>query len=217
MAAKGKYSDPEIIRTICTTIALTGSDKAAYEAAGISHGTFYKWINSDKVEFVELIEGIARAREEYRRSLSDEKIRQANKALNEYLYGEAVEEWGDKTTISNIHDGEVKSQRVMKTAKTIKRGVPQWAIERVLGKPLDVLEAIKTLVEAGILPRWIVPVVSEELANARKNVVGVLSGSMPDGAIEPQNPGLSDETIAAIQTRILGITEKDRMRLSEDT
>jgi hypothetical protein len=47
--------------------------------------------------------------------------------------------------------------------KKVKRGVPQWAIERVLGKSVDELEAVKCQVESGWLPSSILKETTESL------------------------------------------------------
>ena len=49
---KGKYN-PEIVKEILTVIAIGGTDKDAYEYAGVSAETFYQWLK--KPEFLEQV------------------------------------------------------------------------------------------------------------------------------------------------------------------
>lgn len=50
---KGKYT-PEIVKEILTVISIGGSDKDAYEYAGINADTFYMWIKRHP-EFAEQV------------------------------------------------------------------------------------------------------------------------------------------------------------------
>lgn len=49
---KGKYT-PEIVKEILTVISIGGTDKDAYEYAGVSAETFYQWLK--KPEFLEQV------------------------------------------------------------------------------------------------------------------------------------------------------------------
>ena len=52
----------------------------------------------------------------------------------------------------------------------MKRGVPQWVIERILGKPLDELEAVKCLIESGWLPYSVLKETTESLDEIRERI-----------------------------------------------
>lgn len=193
---KTKYT-PEIVEKILGVIRETGGDKEGYTSAGIHSATFYKWIN-EKPEFKE---AIALAKLEYRESCPPVLIRQAKKAFADYLFNRVEETW---TSFERGVDETGKSWS-KETTKRVKRGVPQWCIERVLGKPIDLLEAVKVLVDANILPRWLVQVVTDEVSEARRGVTEAFTGILPDNDQRLAKPGLSEETAAAIRSHILGI------------
>lgn len=200
MARKPKYS-PDLARTIVDTIAQTGSERAGYEAAAISESTFYKW----KKEFSEFSEEISKARGEYSDNCPAALVRQANKAFADYLYGR-VEISVAVIKRKRNEDGTTESTE---TVKKYRPSVPRWAIERVLGKPLDVLEAIKTLAQAGIIPHHLVQVAADEVRTARERIGSSFRGTLPDGDVRTVKPGLSEETAAAIRAHILGIEDAE--------
>lgn len=141
---KPKYS-PELADLIVEVIAQTGSDKAAIAAAGIRAGTFYRWLN-EKSDFCERV---AIAKEEFTRTAPETFVSQANQILHNYLFIGHVETWTAKEVHKDTAGNVIKTvERVSKVVKP----TPPWAIDRVLGKSYDELEAVKTLVEAGWLP-----------------------------------------------------------------
>lgn len=198
MARKPKYS-PDLAKTILDAIAQTGSDRAGYEAAGISESTFYAW----KKQLPEFSEEISKAKAEYSDICPGALVRQANKALADYLYGRI------EVSIATIKrkrnaDGTTESTE---TIRKVRPSIPRWAIERVLGKPLDILEAIKTLAQAGIIPHHLVQVAADEVRSARDRIGASFSGSLPDGDVRTIKPGLSEDTAAAIRAHILGLED----------
>lgn len=195
--AKSKYT-PEAVKTIADAIALCGTDKAGYEAGGISADTFYDWMK----RYPEFVETINEAKREYRDTKSEVLVRQANKAFADYLFGRM--ERVSVTTERGIsaRTGEPYEKEII---QRVPVGIPRWAIERVLGGPVDILEAIKCLAEAGILPRWVVQVVNEEMASATAGISSVITGTLPERQSTRVRPGLSEETAAAIRSHILGI------------
>lgn len=203
---KTKYTD-EVVQKIIEVIRETGGDKEGYTSAGIHSATFYKWIN-EKPEFKE---AIAQAKVEYRESCPPVLIRQAKKAFADYLFNRVEETW---TSFERGVDETGKSWS-KETTKRVKRGVPQWCIERVLGKPIDLLEAVKVLVDANILPRWLVQVVADEVGDARRGITEAFTGILPENDTRRNLPGLSEETAAAIRSHILGIESTDSTPLPE--
>jgi hypothetical protein len=199
--AKSKYN-PEIVEIILGAIALTGSDRAGIEAGGINKDTFYSWIK----RYPDFSERVSEARAEYRQSCPETLIRQANRAFADYLFGRMQRVVYTKEVGVSLKTGEPYEKE---TTQHIPVGVPRWAIERVLGKPLDIIEAVKTLAEAGILPKSIVQAVTDEVGNARKGIAGILTGVLPDTEFKQPRPGLSEETAAAIRAHLLGIQPAD--------
>jgi transposase len=160
MGRKTRYS-AQTVETILEAVRHSGSDRVAIEAAGVSQATFYRW----QQEYEEFREGIAQAKLEYRKNCSDVLRQQAQWSFEDYLFGRVVEEW---TTHETVRDGD--KTIYTEVSKRVKRGVPQWAIERVLGKPLDELEAVKCLVESGWIPRHVLIVATESLDEVRDRV-----------------------------------------------
>lgn len=195
--AKSKYT-PEIVQKIIDAIAATGKDEPGWLAGEISETTFYAW----QEKYPEFSELVVKAKDEYRDTCPETLVRQAKKAFADYLFGRMTRVHYTKETGVNARTGEPYEKEIV---QHIPVGVPRWAIERVLGKPLDVLEAVKTLAEAGILPKWITQAVSNEIGNARKGITEVLAGVLPDSDTERHRPGLSEETAAIIRSHILGV------------
>ena len=137
MARKTKYSE-ERKRIIADEIALTGSSRSAWEKADICEETFYSW----QRKYPEFSELIAIAKAEYRESCPESLRRQARRAFADYLYGRAEETWSSLERGSND-----KTSWSRELTKKVRRGTPKWAIDRVLGRPQDVLEAVKTLAQ----------------------------------------------------------------------
>lgn len=132
------------VNQICQTLVSTGDRKTAIKTVGISEETFYKWMK--KPEFSE---SVHEAEKKWRDNLPFVWRKQANKAFEDYLFGRVVETW---TTIEGDR----------KITKTVQRGVPAWAIERVLGKPTDLLDALTILVREEVLPPEVIDSVSRE-------------------------------------------------------
>lgn len=130
--AKSKYNSERVAKMI-DAIVIDGSDRAGWTGGGISEDTFYQWMK----KYPEFSEGVASAKQEYRNNCPETLKRQAQKAFADYLFGRVEETWSATEVIS---DGE--RQIVKETVKRVRRGPPQWAIERVLGPDLNRLISI---------------------------------------------------------------------------
>ncbi|MBW4580704.1 MAG: hypothetical protein KME42_14155 [Tildeniella nuda ZEHNDER 1965/U140] len=203
--AKSKYT-PDRVQTIIDAIAQTGADRAGWQAGKISEDTFYDWVK----RYSEFSESVSRAKDEYRDTCPGTLVRQARKAFADYLFGRMERVTYTKETGINARTGEPYEKEI---TQRVPVGVPKWAIERVLGKPLDILEAVSTLSEAGVLPRWLVQAVSDEVGNAREGITEVFAGVIPDRDNRRVRPGLSEETAAAIRAHLLGIQPTDATAL----
>lgn len=207
MPRKTKYT-PEVAQKMFDVLAATGSDRAAFEAAGISSSTFYRW----KEEFSEFSEGIRAALSEFRDTCPESLVRQANKAFADYLYGR-VEISIATIQRKQLADGSTESTE---TVRKLRPAVPRWAIERVLGKPLDILEAVKTLSESGIVPKHLVQLTADEVGKARDRITAGFVGALPQGDSEYKRQGLSEETAAAIRAHILGLDQASPQNVEEN-
>ncbi len=160
MGRKTRYS-AQTVEMILDALRHSGSDRAAIEAAGVSSAAYYRW----QQRYREFREGIAQAKFEYRQNCPDLLRQQAQWSFEDYLFGRVVEEW---TTHETIRDGDKTIYR--EVSKKVRRGVPQWAIERVLGKTMDELEAVKCLVESGWSPRHVLIVATKSLDEVRDRI-----------------------------------------------
>lgn len=139
---KPKYSQ-ELANLIVEVISQTGSDKAAYSAVGIRAGTYYRWLN-EKSEFSERV---ARAKEDFSKTAPEAFISQANQILYDYLFTGHVETWTAREVHRDTAGNIIKTvERVSKVVKP----TPPWAIDRVLGKNMPVLEAMQVLLTEGV-------------------------------------------------------------------
>ena len=204
---KGKYS-AALAEEIFTCIAVHGSDRRAYEQADISHKTFYEWIQK-KSDFRE---GIALAREEYRRTRPDYQLRLAHKAIDRYLRGEVVEEW----TIEKVVESERMGRTVETSTKAVRKECPQWVINRVLGEPYDEIDALKVLAKAGWIPAKLLNYSREQLEQFRANLRSVFAETLPELDKLSTEPGLSQEMAGAIRGEILGLEPEDTTPLSKE-
>ncbi|HEY9831498.1 MAG TPA: hypothetical protein V6D26_13020, partial [Stenomitos sp.] len=134
--AKSKYT-PEIVEVIVEAIRKTGSDTAGWQAAGIAKDTFYGWCKKHP----DFSDKIKNAKSEYRETCPEAIIAQAQKSFADYLFGRA------EVSVTSFERGHSEKQGAYskEITKRMKFGTPRWAIERVLGKPYDELEALKSL------------------------------------------------------------------------
>lgn len=173
MGRKTKHS-AQIIEKIVEVLRLTGSDRQAYEVAEISEATYYRW----QKEFREFRELVAQSKQRYQESCPEQLREKAMSALLDYLYGRVEETWTSEETIIE-GDKIVTKSSIKSSIKKVKRGVPSWVIDRILGKPLDELEAVKCLVESGWLPYSILTKTSESLNTAQNHIRKVFESEEP--------------------------------------
>lgn len=143
--AKSKYT-PERVEKILDAIRETGSDRAGWQAGEINKDTFYTWINS----YPDFSDEIAHAKQEFRKTCPDEIKNRAKAALADYLFnGCTVERESQTESVTVVEDSQGNVKEVRKESSNNKnierRPPPQWAIDRVLGKPIALLEAVQLL------------------------------------------------------------------------
>jgi hypothetical protein len=194
---------PELTERIANAIAVYGLDQAGWKAGQISEPTFYRWMN----ESPEFNEAIQKARWEYREANGDNMKRLANQALLGYLKGDMSKVVHTKKQAFG-RSGEVEE---LEEWKTIPCGVPQWAIDRALGKGMSEIEMIAGLAELGILPAEVVHHANRILEEARTKISRLLRGALPDQPDSQSSTatqkndykGIDDETAFAIKAKIL--------------
>lgn len=200
MGAKGKYCH-EVVQQIVDIVAQTGSDKAGYEATGISKDTFYRWLKDpDKPGFADRI---VSAKREYRRVCPDELIRKANQRLSDALDAErrSVRSTTLKRTIHHYSaDGTLRwYQEVEENAEHNEQlPVPPWAIDRVIPKAVHTLQQLMMVAsEYGL---------KLEIADADLfNKYLAICHSENAGESGREQSGISPQTAEQIRREIMGI------------
>lgn len=203
---------PETVESLCAKIEELGIETRAVEAIGASQSSYYGW----KRKYPDFAERVEAALNRFSEKASAEQKALANKSLQDYLSGEAVEIW---ETLEEGVDGEGRRWE-RRALRTIKRPPPHWAIKRVLGPmpELDVLGALRVLAVAGILPNSVL----EEAANAVSRITAELAeriskklGSGKNDEYQ-QRSGISAETATAIRKLILGGATLDTTAISTE-
>jgi hypothetical protein len=162
--ARSKYT-PDRIELIYAVLEKTGSDRAVCSdpEIGISEATYYQW-QKEKSEF---LEGVAKAKEQYRITQPKWQRYQANQVLARYLSEGAIDTWQSEE-IAYDADGDLRGRKVI--IKTCHRGVPKWVIERVLGKNSDLEDALLVLIEAGLATDDELRIVSQGLTKLKQDL-----------------------------------------------
>lgn len=200
---KTKYS-PERVETICQAIAAYGGDEAGWKAGRISKQTFYVWLK-DFPDFCDLIEC---AREQFRENLDENLKITTLSRLQDILQNGQIIRWTKtikrgKTTRNGASEQNCWTEEYEETIEESEenRGVPQWAIERVLGKPIQSLEEAIKLIEAHGLK----PVVAD--ADLFKQWLFAQTQASSEDSEGGSRTGISEETANEIRARILGVPE----------
>jgi hypothetical protein len=149
MGAPSKFTEDRV-EQLLQGIRETGSLKAAWKVAGIDKRTYYRWLNTH----APLVAKVADAQDDFQRGIALEFKEQAWKQLKDYLYGRAqlvtiqeTERTEDILSPEGLKIGVKTTKETRKTTTTVP--CPQWAIERVLGKPLALGDAIAAFIAYG--------------------------------------------------------------------
>lgn len=149
-ASTSKYSE-EKEKKLLDALRETGSAKSAWKAAGITKATYYNWLNAHP----SLVKKVKKAIDEFERTVAVEWKSEALSALEKYLTGKhkVVSVYTVEKT-EDVIDSETGLPCGQKTTRENRKVVttpapPQWAIERVLGRNLDLSGAIETFTRYG--------------------------------------------------------------------
>ena len=159
---RSKYT-PDTIQLITDAIEETGKDESGMRAGGIASSTYFQWLK-DKPEF---LEKVTLAKDRFRANRPQSLRSEAVKRLAEYIRGEAVEVY-DKLVETKDGDGVLISRT--RSLTKIKRGCPQWALDRVLGKSMPVLEAVQVLLNEGIASPSMAAVVESSIDEMQRKL-----------------------------------------------
>lgn len=212
MGRKGKYSK-ELAQTIHDAIAVDGGDESGWLAGGIQKTAFYDWIKKYP-EFAELVE---RARKEYRKNAPARVKKLAQDRLTDALENGQTIKWTTKKTRRTEHfiptpnkdepDKLVWYQvELMEDEHIEERPTPQWAIDRVLPKPVENVNDAIALVE-----RYGLKVV---IGDAELFEQYIIAQNDQEGTEGNSGRGISPETANDVRARILGVST-DARRVAE--
>ena len=205
MARNTKYSQ-ELAQTIYDAIALGGGDESGWVAGNIGQTTFYKWFKDNR-EFRELI---GRARKAAQKNAPARVKKLATDRVTEALENGQTIRWTTKKTRKIEHFAPAKEKgesdklvwyQVESTEEEHieERPTPQWAIDRVLPKPIEnVNDAIALIERYGLKV-----VIGDAELFERYNI---LAQNTEEGAEGNGSRGISPETANDIRARILGIS-----------
>jgi hypothetical protein len=171
--AKSRYAQTRVL-AILDAIRQQGGDRFGWEAGEISEATFYKW----QQQYPEFREEVSQAKNDYRRSCPQQIKKQAQKSLSDYLFNGAIEVWEATETLTDAR-GQIVS--IKQISKTVRRGTPQWVIERVLGSGIHELECLKVLVECGWLTQETLERIAAKFDEVKQTAMA---------AIQPSSSGL---------------------------
>ncbi|AFY72163.1 hypothetical protein Pse7367_3948 (plasmid) [Thalassoporum mexicanum PCC 7367] len=147
---------------ILDSISETGSDDKACKEARIDKKTFHQWLRNE----ISFSEQVAKARHIYREGKNHSQVVKAMAVLDQYLGGEATE-------VHNSEEERIGSNKETshkKSTKQVRRSTPAWVIDRVLGKRMHEMEALRVLANAGWVPRTILTEVVGGIAVLRESV-----------------------------------------------
>ncbi len=94
------------------------------------------------------------------------------------MFNGAIEVWEATETLTDAR-GQIVS--IKQISKTVRRGTPQWVIERVLGSGIHELECLKVLVECGWLTQETLERIAAKFDEVKQTAMA---------AIQPSSSGL---------------------------
>lgn len=199
--ARSKYNE-EIQEIICQAIASEGGDRAGWVAGGISEPTFYSWIN----KYPEFFKAVEQARIDFRLRCPKYQKEKALEKLTDALENGHVVKWKTHKRLRREHwvPGKNGEPDILKwyeeeeenTDHTEARPTPQWAIERVIPKPLWTMEQLIAVAnEYGLQ----LTIKDADLFNRYIAEVGDRNNQDDTGS------GITEETADQIRGRILGL------------
>jgi len=136
--AKGRKSkyNPATVERLIEEIGISGNEKRACNVADVCNTTLTRW----KKEYPDFAQQIQDAHREYRRSTQEAQIKQARSLVTDYLFNGYKEV--HTSTMRITTDGKLT---IKEETKIIQKPTPEWVINRVLGQPMPLVEAMKTL------------------------------------------------------------------------
>lgn len=199
MGRKSKYN-PEISKIICDAIAQNGGHESGWIAGQINHDTFYEWLK----KYPDFADAVERSQREFQKNCPEEIKQTALQKLQDALENGHKVTWktkGIKRIDRFDSDGNLRwfQLETTETEHIESRPTPQWAIERVIPKPIWSVEQL-----SAIASEYGLQLVVKDAELFKKYL----------SAIEPENEdnrdssfGLSEEAANEIRRQILGLEE----------
>jgi hypothetical protein len=162
----------------------------------------------EKPEFAELV---AKAKAVYSENCRDALKYQAEKVLEDYLYRRTI------IKVKTIEQGtsDKHGDYLKEINKEITPAVPRWVIERILGRPYDEIDAVKSLVIAEWLPAWVGKCTQDEINNLKLRIRGLFAETLQEFS-DTNSVGITAETAAAIKAHLWGIQPADVASVSAE-
>ncbi|NJM56236.1 MAG: hypothetical protein HC857_00540 [Synechococcales cyanobacterium RU_4_20] len=203
MPARTKYNE-QTVEAFCTTLAICGDIESACQSTGLHLATYYNWLKS-RPGFRERIDSSIL---EFRRTCPEALVRAARKALSDVVYGDKERVTYTKKITTSDRFGTTEEEIVTRTPVA----VPRWAIERVLGKQIDEMEALRLLADKNLLPEQTVEKIQSLMEANRDKIRAVLAETLPEKLAV--STGLSDELADSIRKQVLGLYSQDPITVS---
>ncbi len=106
--------------------------------------------------------------------------------LADYLFNGAVEVW---EATEKLMDAKGQIISIKQISKTVRRGTPQWVIDRILGQPISDVEAIKILAESGWLKEQVMERLGAAMDKFNESAKAALQGDLDDEDLDAQSSG----------------------------
>ena len=142
--------DRATIKKIIKVIRQTNSEQSAWEAAGISKSTYYSWKRKHESFLIEVEHARAEFLEQNFNVFRTLGLNRLYEALTKGVVQTHVTVVKELVETKDKEGNRVNKLTTTQTTSVEKHlGTPQWAIERVLGRTVDEIDAVNKLIEAG--------------------------------------------------------------------
>lgn len=177
-----------------------GDIEEARHYADLNKSTYDKWLDT-KPDFNPRIEA---ALLHFRDTIPLVLKNEAKRQLANYVFGRMQRVHSRIIYKFDSQGNQIEKQEIVNTESL---GVPQWAIERVLGKDnITEVDALIKLADSGLLPRTLTDRAIAALESSKEDVQKLFTEYYPDQQTE--TIGLTDATANTIKAHILGIAEE---------
>lgn len=173
--AKSKRT-PETEKLILDAIRENGTDEYGWRAANIAKRTFYKWQTEDS----HFMHKVAQAKQDYAINRAKTVKQKVKRNVEDYAINGTIEKWKTTETLKDAQ-GNIINQKEIE--REINRPAP-WAIDKITGKDINELDAIRKLVDSGFLKEEQLLAVEKILDEVTIKVKGILSGDIKSEEID---------------------------------